>query len=113
MQKLKSLDEWDIKLIKCLKSEKQPKLEDLRRIWCERCGIAYTEIYDFFILKHFIELIFNLKLCNDFKWFEMICHAHDPWWNFLTNQKTWLNNWLSAAASVLMLANVKDLPGYK
>lgn len=115
------LSEWDIKIIRYMKHKSgSVSFEELRELWAERCAVdkEYVKLAD--IAQHLSEIIFNLKLiksANQFSFFLMQM-ADKPWlrsicpglpehgWNYIEHLT-------AECMSILVQANVSDLPGWK
>lgn len=116
------LDKWQIKIIKaCKKCEPFDKtLDNLRRIWAERCDLSLEYVIedngDYFIGEelHKILQIIQPKYVASFQ----ILHdlRDDQQWRFkdgLAAVCSFENNILRTFMSKITLTEVKNIPNYK
>lgn len=109
------LDIWDILLIRHCKKNKR-NFNTLKRIWARRCALNFEDVEKQFIAFHLLDLICEYKLISPI---DLVLRLNPNQQMFQHNMDTsikeyeYWNNTLNVCCSVLRLAEISRLPGYK
>lgn len=106
------LDEWDIALIRYLKSSGPNTVDGLKAVWARRnaCEAKYISVAD--LAERMMEIVVGLGLAPVTRLLREA--APDRQWQYsLEAPDGYWGDWLRALSSVLRSAEVRHLPGYR
>lgn len=109
---MKELDQYQLELVRLVKTSRENRYQDLREWWARRCGIELQYVRDQYIVENMLEIVKLVE--SPVRLVELVQDAHpENRWRYREEfPDNYWGHWMASLTSRIRLYMIKDIPGW-